>query len=315
MTRSARLLEILITLQTRPRFTVAELAAEFAVSRRTMLRDLHALSAMGVPLAAVPGPHGGYSLIRSRRLLPLALSVDEAIAVLLSYEAFLQYAQSPFTDESLSAMTKLRNAIPADVIKEIDRVRRHVAVVEPVRSYEAPLLAELLRASVEGAHLRVVYESRFGVSERLIYPLGVVAEHGFWYCVSYDYRRRGILSLRADRFRSVERAEGEEIPATLSLRDWLETRWQDAEDPVLLRARVTRAGAAHYEVGALFGTVEIGEDGQGVVETTIPASEVDYFAARLLTVGAELTVESPPELIQAIRQKAAALLALYREAG
>jgi predicted DNA-binding transcriptional regulator YafY len=48
VSRTARLLELLVKVQTKPRFTAQELAEEFGVSRRTMLRDLHALSGMGV---------------------------------------------------------------------------------------------------------------------------------------------------------------------------------------------------------------------------------------------------------------------------
>ncbi len=39
---TARLLELLVRVQTKPRFTAQELAEEFGVSRHTMLRDLHA---------------------------------------------------------------------------------------------------------------------------------------------------------------------------------------------------------------------------------------------------------------------------------
>src|SRR3954471_24829288 len=111
MARTARLMELMISVQQRPRFSVQEMAEEFGVSRRTMLRDLHDLSAMGVPLAATPGPGGGYALVRSQRQLPLALTGDDAIGIVLSYEAFLRYAQSPFAPESLSVVTKLRAAI------------------------------------------------------------------------------------------------------------------------------------------------------------------------------------------------------------
>ena len=55
MSRTARLLELLVRVQTKPRFTAQELAEEFGVSRRTMLRDLHALCGMGVPLRSTPG--------------------------------------------------------------------------------------------------------------------------------------------------------------------------------------------------------------------------------------------------------------------
>jgi predicted DNA-binding transcriptional regulator YafY len=54
VSRTARLLELLVRVQTKPRFTAQELADEFGVSRRTMLRDLHALSVMGVPLRCSP---------------------------------------------------------------------------------------------------------------------------------------------------------------------------------------------------------------------------------------------------------------------
>jgi predicted DNA-binding transcriptional regulator YafY len=40
MSRSARLLELLIRVQTKPRFTAQEPAEEFGVSRRTIVRDL-----------------------------------------------------------------------------------------------------------------------------------------------------------------------------------------------------------------------------------------------------------------------------------
>src|SRR5215217_2268229 len=161
--RTARLLELLIRVQTKPRFTAAELAEEFGVSRRTMLRDLGALSAMGVPLRSTPGPGGGYSLPRGGRRLSPSLTVDEALALIISYEALLRYPDSPFSAQSLSAVTKLRAALPPDVVAELDRLRRHVAVVEPVREYEAPLLGELLEASLEEAHLKVAYDSIDGV--------------------------------------------------------------------------------------------------------------------------------------------------------
>ena len=56
VSRTARLVELLVRVQTRPRFTAQELAEEFGVSRRTMLRDLQALSGMGVPLRGCRRP-------------------------------------------------------------------------------------------------------------------------------------------------------------------------------------------------------------------------------------------------------------------
>jgi predicted DNA-binding transcriptional regulator YafY len=287
------------------------MADEFAVSRRTMLRDLHALSEMGVPLAATPGPHGGYSLIARRRLLPLSLVADEAIAVLLAYESFLQYAQSPFTAQSLSAMMKLRAALPPDVVREMDRVQRHVAVAQPTRSYQAPLLTDLLQASIDGVHLHVHYESRTRISRRLVYPLGLLAEHGFWYCPCYDGERQTVLTLRADRVRAVERVEGLPGPDVPSLREWVATRYIGTAGLLTLRARVTRSGAKNFEVASLFGDVAVDRDGYGVIEAQIPETEIDWFASRLLTVGTDIVVEEPAALIDAMRRGVEGIAALY----
>jgi predicted DNA-binding transcriptional regulator YafY len=310
MSRTTRLLEILITLQTTSHFTVAQIAEEFDVSRRTMLRDLHALSEMGVPLAAVPGPGGGYSLIRDRRLLPLSLSPDEAIGMILSYEAFLQHAQSPFTAQSLSAITKLRNAMPPDVVRELDRLHEHVVVVQPARTYEAPFLGEVLRASVDGAHLEIVYESVSRVATRLIYPYGLFASQGFWYCACHDGERAADIALRVDRIRALERREDLEPPPSKSIREWLQTRECDAGDMVHLRARVTPKGAKRFELSVLFGEGAVDE--RGLLEADLPRSELAWFADQLLPLGTDVIVEAPPELVEMILRKVEAIVESLR---
>ena len=90
-------------------------------------------------------------------------------------------------------------------------------MVEPVREYEAPLLGELLKAALDGDHLKVVYDSiRSGVSERIVYPFGLYASQGFWYCACFD-KRRAKVSLRADRLLSAERVKGFERPTHVPL--------------------------------------------------------------------------------------------------
>lgn len=311
MARTERLLELLVRLQARPRFTVRELADEFAVSRRTMLRDLRALSALGVPLAATPGPHGGYRLIWRHRLPPLALTTDEALGLVLSYEAFLTYAQSPFATQSLSAITKLRGALPPDVLKELDRVRRHVAVVERPRSYEAPLLSEILAAALDETHLRVIYASRSGISARVIFPFGLYASAGFWYCACHDERRGMTISLRADRFVSLERVAGLARPPRVELAGWLATRERDDGMGLPLRLAVSAGGMKRFELETLFARVAPDGHGGGLVEGRIPEREVEWYAAQLLPLGEEVMVESPSQLVAALLRQARAVLARY----
>jgi predicted DNA-binding transcriptional regulator YafY len=313
LSRTARLLELLIRVQTKPRFTAAELAEEFGVSRRTMLRDLGAISAMGVPLRSTPGPGGGYSLPRGGRRLSPTLTVDEALALVASYEALLRsYPVHPFSTKSLSAVTKLRAALPKEVVAELDRLRRHVFVGGPVRDYGAPLLGELLSAALDGAHLKVTYDSiRSGLTERVIFPHGLYASQGYWYCACFDRKRMMNVPMRADRFLSAERVEGFEPPPELSIQGWIGSAREVAGERLRVRARVTERGRKSFELASLFGSIAPDEGRGGTFEAEIPLSEIDYYASRLLSVGADITVDSPSELVEAIENKAREIVRLY----
>jgi predicted DNA-binding transcriptional regulator YafY len=61
--RAGRLVELLGLLQARGRMTTGQLASELEVSQRTVLRDIEALGAAGIPVYAVRGSLGGFQLL------------------------------------------------------------------------------------------------------------------------------------------------------------------------------------------------------------------------------------------------------------
>lgn len=81
MSKSKRLLDLMMTVNRKRKFTVRELADEFQVSSRTILRDLQELGELGVPLYSEVGPHGGYQVLSERILPPIAFTEEEAVAI------------------------------------------------------------------------------------------------------------------------------------------------------------------------------------------------------------------------------------------
>jgi len=311
VSRTERLLELITMVRSRSRFTVQEMADEFGVSRRTMLRDLHALSAMGVPLASVPGPGGGYSLPSPQRPVTLSFAADEALGLILSYEAVLRDAPSPFRAPSISAVAKLRAALPSDVLRDLDRLRERVAVAGQERRYDAPFLAGLLRAALDEVHLRIGYDSRRGPSERLVYPYGLVAALGFWYCACFDGARGGHVWLRADRVTALERVEGLEKPEMMTLTAWLARPEHVDGDVLVLKATLTARGMKELDWSAIGEGLTQDRDGAGRIGTTIPVASLDFYTRLFLRLGSDAVVTSPEELIAALRRAAQALLARY----
>lgn len=308
------MLELITKVRAKGHFTVQAMADEFGVSRRTMLRDLHALSAMGVPLSSLPGPGGGYTLAYPQRPVTLSFSADEALGLILSYEALLENAPSPFKEPNVAAVTKLRAALPPETVRNLDRLRERVAVISVDRIYEAPFLADLLQAAFDGVHLRIGYESRRGSSNRIIYPYGLVAGLGFWYCACFDYRRGVHAWLRADRIRSLERAEGLEPPVAMTLREWLRRPSEAVAESLRLHATITAQGLKWVDWSIFRKDLTQRVDGSGEVDMPMPASSLDYYARLFLHLGSEALIESPPELIAILRREAHAILLLYEGA-
>lgn len=82
--RADRLLSILMLLQSRGRLTAQTLADELSVSRRTILRDVEALSYSGVPIYTDGGHGGGISLDENYRTTLTGLNELEVRALFIS---------------------------------------------------------------------------------------------------------------------------------------------------------------------------------------------------------------------------------------
>ena len=82
-----RVLTLLSLLESRATWSGPELAAELGVTTRTIRRDVERLRELGYPVHGEQGTEGGYRLGRGRRLPPLVLDDDEAVAVALCLRA------------------------------------------------------------------------------------------------------------------------------------------------------------------------------------------------------------------------------------
>ena len=149
MSKAKRLNEMIMMVNRKKRFTVRELAQEFGVSKRTILRDLQELSEMGVPLYSEAGPHGGYQVLNERILPPIAFSEDEAISIFFAIHALRHYISLPFDTEYESIKKKFYLNLSGDIRDAIDKMKNRVDFVSIYQQEKIPFLKQLLEASVE----------------------------------------------------------------------------------------------------------------------------------------------------------------------
>jgi predicted DNA-binding transcriptional regulator YafY len=324
MSKSKRLMELMLVVHRKRSFTVKELAQEFGVSSRTMLRDLQELGELGVPLYSEVGPHGGYRLLNERMLPPIAFSEEEAVAVFFASHALRHYRDLPFETETSSALQKFYLHMPQDVRSRIDEMRDRVDFQVPYRSQASPFLNVLLQAAVQRQTVRIGYDGKAGVEERDILPVGIYASNGLWYCPAYCLTRRDYRLFRCDRIKTAEllepkagQPEMDGLPEAeqVHLGNWDKMHDKDTE-LVRIHVELTREGCRRFET-EMWPQPQIHkrEDGTGWIESRIPKSDIGYNAHYYIGLGMEARVLQPPELVEAIRQMLDTLQDQYRTHG
>jgi predicted DNA-binding transcriptional regulator YafY len=185
--RADRLLAMMLRLQARGKTTTQALADELGVSRRTILRDVDALSTAGVPIYAEGGHGGGVGLDENYRVSLNGLNEAEVRALFISGTSRL-LDDLGLGDAAENSMLKLFGALPTLHQKAVEHVRQRV-YIDPVWWWHSmmpqPFLPDLQRAIDENRRIRVVYEHHDGEEvERTLEPFSLVAKASVWYLVA-----------------------------------------------------------------------------------------------------------------------------------
>ncbi|MCU1404234.1 MAG: hypothetical protein JWQ43_537 [Glaciihabitans sp.] len=205
------LVEELRAVAPRPR-SARWLAEKFAVSSRTIERDLSALQQSGVPIWAEPGRTGGYCLDPAHTLAPLGFTVDEALAVMIALGTLVT---SPFRDAARSALRKVVAVTDDRSLAETAELATRIHLLGQDRPQEAPpVLARALRT---GHVIQIAYIASDGTAtQRDVEPMGFVGKGSDWYLIGWCRLRSGLRAFRGDRI--TEATQLDERPPRRPLR-------------------------------------------------------------------------------------------------
>ncbi len=142
---SARLLELLSLLESRPHWSGPELGARLEVGPRTVRRDVERLRRLGYPVEATPGVTGGYRLGVGASMPPLLLDEGEAVAVAVGLRTAAGGTVAGIEETSLRALAKLDRILPVHLRR---RVRALKAFTIPLRGPGPTVDADVLATSV-----------------------------------------------------------------------------------------------------------------------------------------------------------------------
>ena len=314
--KSARLLRILLLLQTKSPRSARELADELEVCERTVYRDVEALGAGGVPIFATRGAQGGIHLMEGYRRAIAELDEDEIHALYVSGSDPL--ADLGFGSPLQRAREKLSGALSERQKNIAEKARARIRVDQRRWGLDdAPTetLGLVRRAVWDDRRIEIAYRDRNGRrSTRAIDPLGLVSKTGIWYVVA---RSDGELrSFRADRIISVTLTSKHfERPGDFDLDAYWSQSSRSLEGmierlPVTVRADRSMLDA----LTAYWHPKSVDEnETQCVVRFEFPARGAAI--QQLLAWGNSVTILEPVDLVDDIVALARDVLLLYQSSA
>lgn len=267
MNRFDRALAILLLLRSGKTLSATDLARRFAVSTRTVYRDIETLSAVGVPVYAEMGRAGGFRLLAGFFLPPVMFTTGEAVSLLLGMTLLRSLRATPFAAELEAAEQKLLAAVPDHLRATLMEARKIIGFERPPddlfhpeppdprpspvpldSTASAPLedrvITLFLQAVLDRRTVLLDYHSPYGgrAGSLTVAPLGMFWDRDRWYLAG---RRIGgsetVRLWRADRVRAIT---PQTLPAeallAFDVRELLDRAWlREAMDDWRARGAVT----------------------------------------------------------------------------
>lgn len=208
---------IMRTLRRNGTSTVAKLAEEVGVSKRTVLRDISELRDEGFIIHSEPGRGGGLQIDSQSMQSTSRLSVIEVFALIISVASMRAAKSLPFSELANAGLAKIEKSLASDKMRDLRRLLDclYIGELSPLVNIsdmgimEPSLLGAFETAFLQRQLLSFQYSDAKGViTKRTIEPQAMLILPPLWYLVAWDPERDDFRHFRMDRISEPKYVQG-----------------------------------------------------------------------------------------------------------
>lgn len=209
MKKIERLISIVMILLQKEVVSASEFSRLFNVTKRTIQRDMEALSYANIPIYAEYGPEGGYALMEGykfdKRLLN-HMDIENILVALGGFEGLIK------NQEIQSTIQKIKGMANADISPALDLTFYDW----PGRSQINEEILFIRQAIEKNWLLKFEYVDQIGnKTYRLVEPYKVHFREMHWYLFGYSLERKDYRTFKLTRILNIQK-DGFFVPRT----DW-----------------------------------------------------------------------------------------------
>lgn len=299
-----------------------ELAQEFEVSRKTIQRDIDALS-----LFPITEEHEGievfYGLLEGSQTPGVWFEPEELSALFFAREMVLKALEgTPFRDSFVALLSKLESAQKGQTHRTLRRLPEVFQVFSAgqrtKRSIPSKMLQDLLQAalSYKVVWMRYYASHRQEMTERHIEPFVLYqSPHGFR-LIAHCRLRDDIRLFNINQIRElhVEDATFDIESRRFDLEEYLSESYNDMRSPPIIDVVLhIRFPSAHWSKERIFHVSQEIEEVEDGIIVRFRAGGMPAIAASVMGIGPDCRVLSPPALQDMVLKRARAFASHYED--
>lgn len=289
----SRLFKILYYLLDKGGATAPELAEEFEVSKRTVYRDIEALSSAGIPVYTESGRNGGIYLLPGYTLNKALLSEEERKEVLTAIQSMS--ATGYYSGgETLTKLSALFDVNMGDWL-EVDFSRWGESTKDNTK------FETLKQAVIQYREVKILYENTSGEKmERIVQPLKLSYKSKEWYLKAFCLERQDFRLFKLNRIMQLELLEQTFVPK-------LYPQQNDASQQADQRIVLLFSKEIAYRVYDEFDETQIEQQPNEdmIVSAEMPVNA--WLIGYLLSFGTQVDIMEPEYLREILAEQAAEL--------
>ena len=296
-----RLIGILSLLLQNDMVTAPELAEEFEVSRRTINRDIEALSKAGIPIRTLQGAGGGISIMEGYRMDRTLLTSKDMQMILAGLRSLDSVSGSSYYGQ---LMEKIQSG-SSEYISGRDSI-----LIDLSSWYKGSLAPkiETIQDAIENRRLlNFKYYAPSGDSERTIEPYYIIYKWAGWYVYGWCLKRKDFRLFKLNRMDRVLKTDDSFICRNVSAPDLSAEKafprniiLKALFDPDMKWRLVEEFGPDCYEIG---------EDGRLLLVKDY--SDMENLTMWMLTFGDKVEVLEPVEVRERLKSIANTMIKTY----
>lgn len=290
---------ILMLQDARKRLTVDKLAETFNVSRRTIFRDLNALSEINVPVTWER--YSGYGIMPGYKVPPLMFTSKELATIMVGLNFVKSQVDQKLGEDAKGVELKIKNVLPDDLKKFMDSLADRT-VVDPFLHYGAEKKKGgswyLISSAIsQNRSIAFTYRSKSdgSTSDRELDPYLIVFYRDHWNVIGYSHKREDIRNFVLDRMTEIEILDKNfELQSEIDI-EALIFRFDGTEH--LIRVSIHKSAFKRFEVNLPTKIFKKIEENSEFIKVQFYFNNLEFINEWLLQFGEKVKVEGPDELI------------------